>query len=188
LWGTTFGWNHGQIDAFAQRLEADRHTEKLDRSVWFAGVEHDGLLVSAVMAERLTLPGNDGPIDLVESTEWATRKGHDGNGYTPTALAALNAQILGDLADSPNGRPLIFAECNFTNRADRTGSSVGMVIPSREYASQVLPQNVVVGDGQQPHGYRDFNLMVLPLKSQQAYYSPGQIDHILGMINSEVTT
>lgn len=188
LWGRTFGWTHepgdDQIADLADRLQKDQALPASERSIWFAAVKKDGQIVGAAMAERLPLQGTDGPIDLVESTEWAARKGHGGNGHAPTALAVLNAQILRDLAESPNGQPLIFAECNFMNRADLTGSKAGMAIPSRRYANQVLPQNVEVVDGKEPAGYRDFNLMILPREAQQSYYGPRQIESILAMVNS----
>lgn len=189
LWGSTFGWvrseGDDQIADFAARLERDQAQPGPERTIWFAGVKKDGQLVAASMAERKDFMGTDGsPVDLVESTEWAARKGHGGNGYAAAALAVLNSQILSDLAESPNGPPLIFAECNFMSRADLTGSKAGMAIPSREYASQVLQQNVVVDDGKEPAGYRDFNFMILPHDVRQTQYTPEQTGRILHMVNS----
>ncbi|HYH35911.1 MAG TPA: hypothetical protein VD706_00195 [Candidatus Saccharimonadales bacterium] len=194
LW-EKFGWvrdeTRDQVAEFAQALEADQAYAKNfgpeTRKLWFSGVRHEGQLVAAAMGERLPLQDREGEIDLVESTEWSVKAGHNRNGYVAAALVALNAQILHDLESSPNGRPLIFAECNFMNRADLTGNSVGMAIPSRAYADQILPQNVTVADGKEPPGLRDFNLMILPRSIQETYYTPAQNARMLStiMVNSK---
>lgn len=170
LWGKTFGWSVPEVEALAARLDAEQLQNPADRTVWFAATEQDGVLTSASMAERLSLPGADGPIDLVESTEWRAAQGT--NGQIGSALSVLHTSILRDLRTSTGESPLIFAECNYQSRADRVGNSVGMTIPGRQYAPQVLASHVHIKDDTAFEGLRDFNFMYLPERTIAERYVP----------------
>jgi hypothetical protein len=127
--------------------------------MWFSAITAGDTLMSAAMAERLTLPGRDGPVDLVESTEWRTRKGFSNLGFMTDTLGALNAQIFQSRQGDSSVPPLVYAECSFTTRADRAGRGAGFYIPERRYAAQIALQNVTVDDGIHPPGLRDFIVM-----------------------------
>jgi hypothetical protein len=191
LWEPTFGWKAEEIAALAESLKEQRDQAPDERTLWFAGIWNNGLLVSAAMAQRLELPGSDGPVNLVESTEWCTRPGdeHMNKGYVTTALSVLNAQVLNDLRDASDSQPVIYAECNFQNRSDHVGNSVGFHIPPRHYARQILAQNVKIGDGlDHPTELRDFSFMYLPGQAQEdgGYYDRDQVDAIMEMVSEGV--
>lgn len=166
LW-SDFGWENDQIAGLARRMDSEQGLSPPERSVWFSAVLLGGKLICAAEAERLTIPGHDGSLDLVESTEWRTHEQFQNLGFMSHNLRSLHMQVLSDLEGSPNGPPLIYAECNYTSRSDRAGYRVGLRIPSRDYAAQMAIQNVVVNDGYQPVGLRDFTFMYLPVNSQE---------------------
>lgn len=176
LWGETFGWERNQVDNLRKRLG--------DKDVWFAAVKHEETIISAAMAERLMISAARGQLDLVESTEWRTRNGHEGKGLMTATVAILNAQILSDLQRYSNGLPLIYAECNFQSRSDRVGYGAGFRIPDRTGASQILVQNVLVRDGQpiEDDRLRDFTFMYLPREMINKYYDPRQTEAIMQCI------
>lgn len=189
LWGETFGWKREEVDSLRKRLEADRSkTDPSKKDVWFSAVSVNGEIISAAMAERQSISGANGRwLDLVESTEWRVKDKYGGNGAMTMTLGALNAQILSDLKNSPNGTPLIFAECNFQSRADRAGKSAGFHIPERTVAPQILIQNVLVRDGV-PVGegnLRDFTFMYLPVETIQQHYSPLQLEAMKQAVKSQ---
>lgn len=187
LWGETFGWRHYEIDNLRKRLITDNNNPSSQKSVWFSAVKDNDTIISAAMAERLTIPSAQGKLlDLVESTEWRTRDKYTGNGLMTATLAVLNAQILSDLQDSPKGLPLIYAECNFQSRSDRAGHGAGFRIPERTYAPQHLVQNVFVRDGQpiSEDKLRDFTFMYLPVETIRNHYNPAQINSITQMLKS----
>jgi hypothetical protein len=192
LWGPTFGWRRDEeednITAFAERLQSEQAMPESERTTWFAATYSGGLLVSAAMAERLEIPGPDGPLDLVESTEWCTRPGEDyrGHGFMAATLTAINAQVLHSLRDSPRGQPLIYAETNFTARSDRAGHAVGLRIPSREYARQILAQNVTVADGIATAGLRDFSFMYLAEQIRALHYDTEQTGRLISALEAGV--
>ncbi len=157
LWSETFGWSLEEVTALREKMET-QGTDK--RSLWFSGlVLNNGVLTSAAMAERLDLPGFSGNLTLIESTEWRSL---EDKGLMPTTLRYLNQQIATDTADYSQP-PLVYAECNFTSRSDRAGYRSGFRIPSRDYAAQILVQNVAVGDNILEKGLRDFTFMYLPV-------------------------
>ncbi|OGH15698.1 MAG: hypothetical protein A3C22_01435 [Candidatus Levybacteria bacterium RIFCSPHIGHO2_02_FULL_37_10] len=185
LWGETFGWEREAVDNLRRRLEADNFVEDpSEKQVWFSAVSKDGEIIGVAMAERLSVPGADGKsLDLVESTEWKVKDGHGRNGIMAVVLSALNAQVLSDLKNSRNGKPLIFAECNFLVRADRTGSKAGFRTPERivkkSRVRQILEQNVTIGDGSNAgKGLRDFNFMHLPVRVVEEYYGLLQLEEM----------
>lgn len=191
LWGPVFGWTRNpgddQIAGLANRL-INQSANPNERDVWFAASHYAGQIVAAAMAERITLPGLDGKLDLVENTEWCVRK-NDGQNFrgrhliTPV-LATVNSMVLNSLSEMPNGRPLIYAECNFMSRSDRAGHAIGFRIPEREIANQINVQNVSVGDGQNPVGLRDFSFMRLPQSIIDNWYSERQLQKIYDSITS----
>lgn len=173
LWGSTFGWQRDQALSLSGRL----NTQASDRDVWFSAISHRGKIVSLAMAEMRPIPSFNGALNLVESTEWRTKNGFEGKGLMTATVTALNAQILRDLQDSPNGLPLIYAECNFQSRSDRVGHGAGFRIPERFAAGylvpQILVQNVGVRDGHELEGkLRDFTFMYLPAEVIRDSYSP----------------
>lgn len=192
LWQPAFfGWKDEEIAALAESLQEQQDQPPDKRTLWFAGIWSNGQLVSAAMAERLEIPGKNGPVDLVESTEWCTRPGEEyaKKGYITTALSVLNAQILRDLRDSSGRQPVIYAECNFQNRSDHAGSSVGFRIPPRQFARQILAQNVRIGDGlDHDTTLRDFSFMYLPKQPQQpgGYYDQASVNAVMEMVSEGV--
>lgn len=189
LWGETFGWERHEVDNLRRRLITGRQTSPSQRDVWFSAIRDNGTIISVAMAERLSIPSAEGRLDLVESTEWRTRDEYAGNGLMTATLAALNAQILSDFQDNPNGLPLVYAECNFQSRSDRAGHGAGFRIPERteRYSvPQILTQNVLVRDGQpiEEGRLRDFTFMYLPVEAIQNQYSPTQVSSITQMIKA----
>lgn len=184
LWSDTFGWNHQELDGLRKKLEANKYKDPAQRDIWFAAIRHNGAIISAAMAERLGLPTACGQLDLVESTEWRTKDGYTGNGLMTATLAMLNAKILSDFQDNPNGLPLIYAECNFQSRSDRAGYGVGFRVPRRIHSSQILVQNVLVRDGQPvaEGRLRDFTFMYLPAEAIRNHYSPSQTQEMRQLI------
>jgi len=186
LWGPTFGWERHEVDALRRRLDGSRTTDPSDRDVWFSAVHDNGTIVSAAMAERLSIPGSEGDLHLVENTEWRTRDEYAGRGLMTATLAMLNSRILSDFRHGGNGLPLIYAECNFQSRSDRAGAGAGLIVPSRERAPQIIVQNVLVNDGQDvPEGsLRDFTFMYMPRDVIESFYDPVQVDTMLRMTRS----
>lgn len=172
LWGQTFGWNQDEISALRLRLNQQRQRYPIDRDTWFSALRYGGQIVSAAMAEHLELEGPDKAFDIVESTEWRTESQSQGKGLMPFVLRDLNAQIIKDLQHRYVGRPLIYAECNYTSRSDRSGYRAGFRIPNRQFAPQIIPQNVRVNDGKVPCGLRDFSFMYVPFAQFETTYLP----------------
>lgn len=155
LWGPTFGWDKSEVTNLRARLEQEAEAAPEDRSVWVSFAQHNDELVAAAMAERLDLPGKDGPTALVESTEWRVRADYQrrNNPNAPrlmvATLALLNAQVIHSIGSE---RTSIFAECNLRSRADRAGRGAGFRAPERQVEDQIIiPQilrnNVEVDDG-----------------------------------------
>lgn len=176
LWGPTFGWSLKEVANLAKRIEIDRQQSPEARGIWIVLVRNGTEIVSAAMAERLTIPGRKAPLELVENTEWCTRSGYAGRGLITAALVVLNAQVLRDMRHL---NPLIFAECNFQTRSDVAGHKAGFRIPDRAFAPQILVQNVGVNDGQllaESGRLRDFTFMYLPQDIVEGRYSPEQAE------------
>jgi hypothetical protein len=93
----------------------------------------------------------------------------------------VNAQVLQASPDS-----IVGAETNLhpNVRADLTGNRVGFSIPPRNFATQILKQNVKVGDGESPMGLRDFSFMHLPQVVKDLYYSADSRRQIMQMVFS----
>lgn len=155
LWGPTFGWDKSEVSNLQARMEHEAAAASEDRSVWVSFARHNDELVAAAMAERLDLPGKDGPIALVESTEWRVRADYQrrNNPKAPrlmvATLALLNAQVIHSIGSE---RTSIFAECNLRSRADRAGRGAGFRAPERQVEDgrtipQILRNNVEVDDG-----------------------------------------
>ncbi len=185
LWGSTFGWSREEIGHLQHRLKTERKMDPQKRTVWFSGIADDKQLISVSMAERLIIPAISGQLDLIESTEWKTQTGYEGQGLQTAGVSYLIANVLTDLQNSLNDLPLIYAECNFQTRADRAGMGAGLRIPLRDQlvhsVPQILRQNVSVNDGlSQQHGnLRDFTFMYLPVGSIRRYYSNPQMSRIM---------
>ncbi|MBU2632779.1 hypothetical protein KKG52_03620 [Patescibacteria group bacterium] len=191
IWGETFGWSLMEIYNLSHRLRRERFIKKEDKTVWFSAVKSGEDIIAAAMAERLRLPIKHGRyIDLVESTEWKTRKASEGRHLMTAALINLNCQILSDLSDEIGSNPFIFAECNFTTRSDRAAHGAGFVIPKRltmgVFVPQILKQNVAVVDGREPKdGLRDFTFVCLPKDSTDNLYSRDRVDEVLRAVEGK---
>lgn len=184
LWGPTFNWTEEQIVNLNDRLREESETP--DKYVWFSGVFKGDEVVSLAMAERLTLPGKDGkPVDLIETTEWVTAPKYQNNGYMPAALHYLNAQIIRDMRNK-GIVPVIYAECNVQSKAYRAGMKSGLQMPDTSVASQILQQNVGIGDGlgNQPSGLRDFAFMYMSRDVMENVYDPAVVSEILTICSS----
>ena len=185
LWHDTFGWEKEQLESLRHRLDKTAQRNPAERDVWFSAVEDNDEIISAAMAERLTIPANNRDLDLVESTEWRTKDGYEGQGLMTATLAMLNSQVLADLRFSPNGTPLIFAECNFQSRSDRAGHGAGLTVPDRVHAQQLIVQNVHIGDSADVQQHlRDFSPMYLPMNQVVGHYSQENVDKIMQYRNA----
>lgn len=191
LWGNTFGWRREDVENLRIKLDENKRKQfSSQKNVWFsAAMDKDGKIVSLAMAERLSIPGKNGKtLDLVESTEWRTDDSHSNNGLAPGTLNMLNAQILSDLRNNPNGLPLIFAECNFQSGSEWTGKKAGFFIPPRTAeghpAPQILTQNVLVRDNHEigDKKLRDFSFLYLPKDVIQRHYGSAQVEEMKSMI------
>lgn len=184
LWGETFGWKLHEVDNLRKRLITGSKNSSSQKDVWFSAIRDNGTIISVAMAERLTIPTACGQLDLVENTEWRTRDEYAGKGLMTVTLAVLNAQILSDFQGNTNGLPLIYAECNFQSRSDRTGYGAGYRIPGRANAAQILVQNVLVRDGQpvEEGKLRDFTFMYLPVETIRTHYNPRQTEAIMQLV------
>ena len=187
LWGKTFGWERDEVDNLRRRLITCAHSSPTQRDVWFSAIRNNGTIISVAMAERLSIPSASGRLDLVESTEWRTRDEYFGRGLMTATLTALNAQILSDFQENPNGLPFLYAECNFQSRSDRAGHGAGFSIPQRTgrySAPQILVQNVLVRDGKpiEEGRLRDFTFMYLPVEMIRNHYDSEQVEAITKMI------
>jgi hypothetical protein len=191
LWGGTFGWERNQIDNFRTKIDSFVGMSPSKKSVWFSGVIKDWQIVAAAMAERLPIPGANGSkLDLVESTEWRTRPGYEGQHLMTSTLDMLNAQVMADLRDDGESRiPLIYAECNFQSRSDRAGHGTGLLVPSRNVYYRVIPQilfqNVGVEDGhlEGQNKLRDFTFTYLHPDVIKTYYNPEQVREMLMLMS-----
>jgi hypothetical protein len=180
LWGEMFGWTRDEVVGLQKRLKAGELIAPENRDVWFSAVRNpQGKIVSISFAERLQRPGPDGKmVDTVESTDWRVHPEYEGNGFMPATLAMLNAQVLNDLANNENFGPIIYAECNFTTRADYAGAATGFGIPDREHAQQVLVRNAVVGGEAQ-----DYTFMYLGKDTINRHYSINDRNAMLIYLN-----
>ncbi len=184
LWHPIFEWSEEDIGALRGRLQEQKSLSPKRRSVWFTAITDLNNVVALAMAERLDLPFHRGDNQsIIESTEWCVRRGWEGLGLGSGAPSHVHAQVLTDLAflERP---PIIVAETNFTSRADRNGHNSGMIVADRKIASflvsQVLRQNVAVGDGLRSERLRDFTMMYISSDSVRDYYSSEQRSQILG--------
>lgn len=174
LWGKAFGWEKEQVEIFRKNLAQDALTAPSDRTIWFSGIEYEGQIVGATMGQKLDLPGENGNLTCVESTEWSISKDHGKRGIMPAAISMLNAQVLTSLGDNPT--PFIFAECNLESFANVVGHKAGLVIPERgengSQVPQILVQNVSIGDNvEAARPYRDFAFMYMTPKAIETYYN-----------------
>lgn len=173
LWERTFGWTREEVDNLRHRIDAGKYADPEGKDVWFNGVRNtNGELISVAMAEKLSVPAADGrELHTIEVTELSVDPAYEGKGIMSANVAVLNSQILDDYAD--RSLPLIYAECNFQSRAERSAHRAVMRIPQREYAPQILQQNVGVGDGAPVDSpYRDFQFLYLPRDMIEAHYTP----------------
>lgn len=161
IWGPIFGWDAQQIDTFTDTIGAEQERPVDRRETFFAGLYAGELLVGAAMGETLRLSTPQGELPLVESTEWGMAHEQRSKKLMPTVLASLNAQIVSSFR-ARQEQPLVYAECNYTSRSDRAGYAAGFRIPSRQFARQIVAQNVTVNDGIRHAGLRDFSFMYLP--------------------------
>ncbi len=173
LWEETFGWSREEVDNLRHRIDDSKYADTEEKGVWFNGIRNTkGELISIAMAEKLTIPAADGKeLDTIEVTELSVDPAYEGQGIMSANVAVLNAQILDDYEN--RNLPLIYAECNFQSRAERSAHRAVMRIPERMYAPQILQQNVGVGDRVPVESpYRDFQFLYLPRDMINAHYTP----------------
>jgi hypothetical protein len=184
LWHPIFDWSRQDIDSLRERVNGQQGIISTDRSVWFSAVQNEDRVVSLAMAERLDLPlGNGESVPIIESTEWCVRNGWYGQGLGVGAVSFVQVQVVRDLRGLSHP-PVILAETNFTSRADRIGHQTGMIVGSRVFeghaVTQILQQNVAVGDGLRPERLRDFTMMYIPPEHLTSFYSQAQCELIIG--------
>jgi hypothetical protein len=131
----SFGWQEEGVAELTTDVEIEQDKRPEDRKMWLAVTRVGQKVVSIAQAQRIDLEG----VPLVESTEWRTRDRFQGQGLMTGNLHVLHAQVLNDIES-----PVIYAETNFASRADRSGHGAGLVIPRRQFAPQVVKQNVEV--------------------------------------------
>ena len=173
LWGPTFGWNAENIQNLETRLAANARRDPADRDIWFTGVLSDGHVVAAALAERLDVPGPNGKLPTIESTEWVVDPSRRHAGLACGMLALNAAQCLQDL---PNAR--ILAECRFSTTAYAAGMSIGFAVPALGSTPQILARNVWV-DGE----LADFVPISLPDEAVREHYSPTARAEMLSYLN-----
>lgn len=191
IWQPSFEWKRPEIEGFADRLQEELGKPESERSIWFSAVRQSGRLISSAMAETLELPGPHNTITLVESTEWCTLPEFAGQGIMAATLAGLHAQIINarrnhNDTEVINGTEVIFAECNTTDSAPWVGHGSGLRVPRREFAPQILRQNVTVGDNKIPAGLRDFVFMYMTGQTREEFYNPDETQRILDSITIPV--
>lgn len=192
LWRETFGWTKEEVVKLSEQLDIENSLEPFTRSVWFTALEKEGEVITAAMAERLSLPlAQEQRVELVESTEWRTKPGWERQGLMTATVAHLNCQILCNLNHNRQIHPLIFAETNFNSRSDLAASGAGMVVPKRQMPvdsfmiPQVLVQNVEVGDGRGAKGLRDFIYVYLPQDAINNFYPQREVEDVLQLTQRE---
>jgi len=156
LWHETFGWKMQQIEGLSHNL-TEQDPKK--PSFWFSALaDPNGNLRAAATAELLEFAGENGEIiRLVESTEWSSTASN----HIKAVADQMHAQILDAYPDA-----VIIAECNYHRGAHRAAQKSGMVSPDVVIGEHIIPQaliaNVVVNDGKEPRGLRDFSVFTLP--------------------------
>jgi len=162
LWGETFGWTIEGCEAFLKNIAEQAGLAPTERTMWFEGIRCGNTLVAATMAERLTIPGNDGPTELIELTEWAVHQRYRGHGLGRFVVGNSTQAVEDDLVGIPH---LAFAEANLISGAPhmarRAGLNIPLVgLPRHGSVPQIIFSNVHVGDGLEPAGdYRHFALV-----------------------------
>ena len=175
LWSGGFGWDTATVNNLSRRLEDNAQREPDQRDLWFTGSVYNGRLVAAALAERLDVPGPDGPLATIESTEWMVDRAERHAGVATAMLALNTAQCLEDRPDAT-----MIAECRFDNTAYAAGLSIGFVVPSRRFGQQILERNVLV-EGQ----LADFVPLHLPPSAVQSHYAPEQRAAMLQYVSGE---
>lgn len=162
LWSETFGWTVEGCEAFLLDIAEQAERAPEERTMWFEGISCGTTLVAATMAERLTIPGNDGPIELTELTEWAVHPRYRGHGLGRVAVGNSARSVENDLAPLSH---LAFAEANLWSSGAHAGVRAGLHVPMVRLPRhgeipQIVFSNVRVGDGLEPAGdYRHFALV-----------------------------
>lgn len=191
LW-ERFGWDPKQISNFIQSIQLNQ------KDLWFSAIRDSssGKLVAASTAEAMEFAG----IKYVETTEYSTLDGYEGQGLCTATVVGLVAQVLKDTYYSQ--QPLttvIAAEFNTSSTSSAIGASAGFVIPKVDGVPQILSYNVAVVDGapvnpvfenhpqedrEIPFRFlRDFAVAVLPRDSIMNLYPPEVVDQIINLYN-----
>lgn len=183
LWKDSFEWDLEGVRKLEQDLVINKRRQSSDRSIWFSGILEPASqrIVALATAERLNIPIDAvHSLPIVETTEWRRADGVSRHGLTAAAVAYLNGQIIHDLRAQ---QPLIVAETNFMSEAHQVGFAAGMDVPPRQIngklVSQMLIQNVRVGDGHSPDSPRDFTMMHLPSERIQTFYDAASTESML---------
>lgn len=191
LW-ERFGWTLDEIHNFIKR------TQNGEKNLWFSGIKDKttGELVVASNAEAIEFAG----IRYIETTEYSTKDGYEGQGLCTTAVSALIAQVLKETIYNPSDDliPVITAEFNTSSSSPSVGASAGFVIPQFEDTEGILYYNVAVNDNAEPNtifdsetndrgipysNLRNFALAVLPLQNIQELYPESAVNEIINYYN-----
>jgi hypothetical protein len=192
LW-KKFGWSEEGIIDFIKRIKSG------DRNLYFSGVrDHNGRLGSASQAEKIEFAG----LTYIETTEYSTLDGYEGNGLCTASVQGLIAQLLWQNYYSSNGNrpPVITAELNTDSTSPLVGISSGFIFPQfHEKIPQILRYNVAVLDGSPPNNLnldrwktqneiapeylRSFLVAFLPFYQIELLYPPQGVETIISFYN-----
>lgn len=172
LWIPIFGWEKGGVENLRMRMQIQRKSNTLP-SIWFSGLLYEGQIVSAAMAERLTLPLAPGQtVSIVESTEWCTAPSFSRNGFMAATVGNLHGHVIESMSHVTDPW-VVIAETNIQTGAHFVGNAVGMEVPKVQIGTldvpQALIQNVTIGDGFEPNGLRNFTMMYIPRNNMYMY-------------------
>ncbi len=197
LWNR-FGWTKEAIADFIKKIQSG------EKNLWFSGTRSQtGQLVSATQAEAVEFAG----LRYVETTEYSTLDGFEGNGLCTASVEGLIAQILNDTQyhlENNQIPTVITAEFNTSSTSSAVGANAGYIIPTyHESIPQILSYNVAVIDGQPAnkvsfekwpqneneiplHYLRDFAVAILPQKNINRYYSLQDVKSIINLYNKKL--
>jgi hypothetical protein len=194
LW-KKFGWSEEGIIDFINRIKNE------DASLYFSGVrDDDNQLISACQAEVIEFAG----LTYIETTEYSTLDGYNGNGLCTVSVQGLIAQLLWQnyYLSNRNYPPIITAELNTDSTSPLVGISSGFIFPQfNEKIPQILSYNVAVLDGSPPNNLnldqwnnqndvsvdynylRNFLVAFLPLYQIELLYPPQEVETIISFYN-----
>jgi len=193
LWNR-FGWSREGIVDFIRKIEAGHN------NLWFSGIRNAaGEIIAASQAEAIEFAG----IKYIETTEYSTLDGFEGQGLCTASVSGLIAQLLAETeySASNNGNlTVIAAEFNTSSTSAAVGASAGIIVPEVQGVDQILKYNVGVVDGAGSNGIfeseadengipfrflRNFAVAVLPKENIASYYSPQQVETVINLFDRQ---